>query len=174
MALVNIALIVNANKELQDKVTERFEESEILENNTIWARARRLELHNLLLEVSKEQDNIIKVYHSFSVEQYSKSHVTEYYKGDYEVVELEINYGFNDFKVPGKYTKEQIKDKVIKAFRVFDRVTKRDDGFYVQIGDVGLPFSITLDKDYKIEAVKNYNIIEVTVFKKVTDWKAIE
>ena len=174
MALVNIATITNASKELQDMIIKRFEQSEILENNAIWVRSKRLELHNLLLEVSKEQDDIIKVYHSFSAEQYSRSYVTEYYKGDYEIVELEINYGFNDFKVPDKFNKEDIKDKVIEAFRVYDRVVKRDDGFYVYIGDVGLPFSFILDKDYKVEAVKNYNMILVTVFKKVTEWQPIE
>lgn len=175
MALINIGLIQNANKELQDRIIERFEESEILEDNTLWVRARRLELHNLLLEVSKEKEEVIRVKHSFSAEQYSRCHVTEYYKGNYEVVDLEINYGFNDFKVPEGHTKEEIKDKVIKAFRVFDRVTKTEDGgFIVHIGDTGVPFSIELGKKYKIEAVKYYNIIEVTVFKKVIDWEPIE
>ncbi|MGI6227203.1 MAG: hypothetical protein ACOYJ1_13215 [Peptococcales bacterium] len=92
MSMTNIAVIVNANKELQDKVIKRFEETDVMEGNNVWVMAKRLELHNLLLEVSKEQEGTIKVSHSFSVERYIKTYITEYSKGNYEVVEIKINH----------------------------------------------------------------------------------
>lgn len=177
MALVNIAILKGSNKEVRESIVRNFNQVDVNNKGDIWVRAKRLELHNLLLKLSEEQEEVIKARHCFSVEQFDRTHITEYHKGQYKVVGYEVNYVFMDFTPPIGYTREEIENKVIESIKLYfiDGVSIAPDGLRLIIRDIEkAPLIIPLSEEYMIKVTKQHNLVDVEVYEKTIKWEKIE
>ena len=128
------------------------------------------------METGKEE--VIKARHSFSIEQFDRTHITEYNKGQYNVVGYEVNYVFMDFTPPLGYTREEIENKVIESIKLYfvDGVSVQPGGTRrLVIRDIEKsPLIIPLNEEYMIRVTKQHNLVDVEVYEKTIKWEKIE
>lgn len=170
---------VHSSRVVMDKI--KFELAdiasgfEIKPNGDMWIRTRGINVREKLVGMSlKLLAARITATHSYEADNFSKKYSCEYFYGVCTLKDIKLNYIIPNFFSPDGVDEEAVKNKALEILSRTDTV-EIDGNFYTidTNEDVEIKAAF-MHGDYRIEAIKKGQDIDIKVYDKMEVWEEIK